>query len=67
MVSVLTTTLLLGAVLLAGGADRWQPFVSAVLIVHLPIALVEGVILGYTVGFLKRVKPEMLRVSCRHR
>jgi hypothetical protein len=27
---------------------------------HLPLAVVEGVILGFTVGFLARVKPEML-------
>jgi cobalt/nickel transport system permease protein len=62
VVSVLATTLLIGIVLLADAAERWQPFVSAVLVAHLPIALVEGAILGCTLGFLSRVKPEILRL-----
>jgi hypothetical protein len=60
VLSVLATTLLTGLVLLADGAERWGTFVSAVFVVHLPIALLEGLILGCTVGFLARVKPEML-------
>jgi cobalt/nickel transport system permease protein len=60
VLSVLATTLLAGLVLLADGADRWGTFVSAVFLAHLPIALLEGVILGCTVSFLARVKPEML-------
>jgi cobalt/nickel transport system permease protein len=60
MLSVLATVLLTGAVLLADGADRWGTFVSAVFIVHLPVALLEGLILGCMLGFLARVKPEML-------
>ena len=37
-------------------------------IAHLPFAVVEGLILGFVVGFLARVKPEMLgigRIGCR--
>jgi hypothetical protein len=30
------------------------------LIAHLPLAVLEGVVLGFTVGFLARVKPAML-------
>jgi cobalt/nickel transport system permease protein len=60
VISVLATTLLIGLVLLADGADQWSTFVSAVLLVHVPIALVEGLILGCTLSFLARVKPEML-------
>ena len=60
VLSVLATTLLTGGVLLADGADRWSTFVNAVFIIHLPIAFIEGVILGCTVSFLARVKPEML-------
>jgi cobalt/nickel transport system permease protein len=29
-------------------------------VVHLPLALIEGVVLGVTLGFLMRVKPDML-------
>ena len=29
---------------------------------HLPFAVIEGVILGFVVGFLARVKPEMLGI-----
>ena len=32
----------------------------AELIIHLPIAVIEGIVLGFTVGFLVRVKPELL-------
>jgi hypothetical protein len=29
-------------------------------VAHVPVAAVEGVVLGFTVGFLARVKPELL-------
>jgi hypothetical protein len=29
-------------------------------VAHLPIAVIEGIILGFTVGFLARVKPALL-------
>src|SRR5262249_11787711 len=58
--SVLLTVLLTGVVLLADGAERWSTFVKAVFVLHIPIALLEGVILGFTLAFLARVKPEML-------
>lgn len=60
--SVLGTVLLTGLVLLLDGREKWGPFVSLVLIAHLPLALLEGVILGTTVQFLARVKPEMLGI-----
>jgi cobalt/nickel transport system permease protein len=62
VLSVMATTFLTGLVLLVDGADRWSTIVSAILVVHLPIALVEGLILGCMLGFLARVKPEMLGV-----
>lgn len=58
--AVLGTTLLVGLILLADGAERWGTFASAVFLAHVPLALIEGLILGVTVGFLARVKPEML-------
>jgi cobalt/nickel transport system permease protein len=60
MLSVMATALLTGIVLLADGTNRWNTIVSALLVLHLPLALVEGLILGCTLSFLARVKPEML-------
>lgn len=58
--AVIATTLLTGLVLIANGIDRWSSFATVVFLAHLPLALLEGLILGTTVGFLARVKPEML-------
>lgn len=58
--AVVGTTLLIGLVLVADGAERWGTFASAVFVAHLPLAVLEGLILGVLVGFLARVKPEML-------
>lgn len=60
MTAVLATLALNAAVLLWGGAEDWHSIVLLVFVVHMPIAVVEGVILGFAVGFLARVKPEML-------
>jgi cobalt/nickel transport system permease protein len=49
-------------VLMAGGAAYWQMPAVVWVIVHLPIAVIEGVVLGFAVGFLARVKPEMLGI-----
>lgn len=59
--AVLATALLNCLVLLWGGQENWDTLAIAVFIVHLPIAVIEGVVLGFTVGFLVQVKPEMLR------
>ena len=48
-------------VLLWGGQEDWHSLALLTFVAHLPIAVVEGVVLGFTVGFLVRVKPEMLR------
>jgi cobalt/nickel transport system permease protein len=61
--AVLTTTLLLGTVLLLDGREQWGTFVSLVFLAHLPLALVEGLILGSMITFLARVKPQMLRLT----
>lgn len=58
--TVLLTVALNAGVLVLGGSDNWQTVAVLVLIVHLPLAVIEGVVLGFTVGFLARVKPEML-------
>jgi cobalt/nickel transport system permease protein len=56
-------TILLNCLTLAYGAEQpedLQKLALGLFIAHLPIALVEGVVLGFTMGFLVRVKPEML-------
>jgi cobalt/nickel transport system permease protein len=58
--SVAATALLNFLVLLFGGQDEWDALAYAVLFIHIPVALAEGIILGATVSFLARVKPEML-------
>jgi ABC-type Co2+ transport system permease subunit len=61
--SVLLTAGLNCLVLLAGGEKHWPTLPLMLVIAHLPFAVVEGMILGFVVGFLARVKPEMLRVA----
>jgi ABC-type Co2+ transport system permease subunit len=58
--SVLATASLNALVLAWGGHDDWHTLAVLVFAAHLPVAAVEGVVLGFTVGFLARVKPEML-------
>lgn len=60
MISVLATLLLQAAVLHWGGAEDWLLIVRVVFYSHLPIVVLEGVVLGFTVNYLARVKPEML-------
>jgi cobalt/nickel transport system permease protein len=59
--SVIATTVLSGMVLVWGGEEDWPSLVLVMLVPHLFIAAVEGVILGFTIGFLARVRPEMLQ------
>src|SRR5204863_4772864 len=59
-VSVLLTAALNCVVLLLGGETNWPIAPLFLVIAHLPFAVIEGVILGFVIGFLARVKPEML-------
>jgi ABC-type Co2+ transport system permease subunit len=61
--AVLMTAGLNCVVLLAGGETHWPIPPLVLVIAHLPFAVVEGVILGFVVGFLARVKPELLRLN----
>jgi cobalt/nickel transport system permease protein len=58
--AVLATILLHALVLVLGGGKDWSGVALLTFIIHLPLAVLEGAILGFTVGFLARVKPEML-------
>ena len=48
------------AVLILGGEQYWPVPPLVLLVAHLPIALFEGIVLGFTLGFLAKVKPELL-------
>lgn len=60
--SVLLTAALNSAVLIVAGVEDWRIIAAFVFASHVPIALIEGLIVGFTASFLKRVKPEMLEM-----
>src|SRR5262245_9350999 len=61
--AVLLTVGLNFAVLRAGGEQYW-PLPPLVLVVaHLPIAVFEGIVMGFTLGFLAKVKPELVGIA----
>jgi cobalt/nickel transport system permease protein len=61
--AVLATIALNTLVLIGGGAADWHTLALVTWLVHLPLAVVEGFILGCTVGFLAKVKPELLSLT----
>lgn len=58
--AVLATVGLNCVVLLAGGEQHWPVPPLVIVVAHLPIAVFEGIVLGFILGFLAKVKPEML-------
>ena len=58
--AVLATVSLNSLVLVLGGLEDYGALALFVFVVHLPLAVIEGIVLGFTVGFLARVKPEMI-------
>ena len=52
-------------VLLFGGKDDWRTLAELVLLAHLPVIVVEGLMLGVVVRYLEKVKPEMLGHATR--
>jgi cobalt/nickel transport system permease protein len=57
---VLATAALNATVLVVAGVEDWRIVAAIVFAAHIPIAFIEGFIVGFAVSFLKRVKPEML-------
>jgi cobalt/nickel transport system permease protein len=47
-------------VLLFGGKEDWSTLAKLVLLAHIPVVIVEGLMLGVIVSYLEKVKPEML-------
>ena len=64
-IAVLASVALNCAVLLYGGEQHWPVPPLVLVVVHLPIAVFEGIVLGFTLGFLAKVKPELLGLE-RH-
>ena len=47
-------------VLLLGGKEDWELLAKAVLLAHVPVMIVEAVLLGVLVSYLEKVKPALL-------
>jgi cobalt/nickel transport system permease protein len=47
-------------VLLFGGKEDWSTLAKLVLVAHIPVVIVEGLMLGVIVRYLEKVKPDML-------
>jgi cobalt/nickel transport system permease protein len=58
--AVAGTVLLNFYVLLVGGKEDWQVLARLVLLAHVPVVIIEGLMLGVLVRYLEKVKPEML-------
>ena len=58
--TVLLTVALNCLVLILGGEVDWTRTALVLLVLHLPIAVLEGIVVGFLVGFLARVKPALL-------
>jgi cobalt/nickel transport system permease protein len=62
-VAVFATLILNYLVLVFGGREEWEPLARVIFLAHAPIVVIEGIVSGFTVGFLVRVKPEMLGMT----
>jgi cobalt/nickel transport system permease protein len=62
-ITVLLTMLFNFLTLAFGTDDPWKSLALLTFVAHMPIAALEGLVLGFAVGFLARVKPEMLRIK----
>jgi len=58
--TVIVTAAINAAVLIFGGIEDWRIVAATMFGAYLVLAIVEGLILGLTAGFLLRVKPELL-------
>ena len=49
------------AVLLATGGEDFFGVAKLALVAHVPVFIIEGLVSAFTIGFLARVKPELLK------
>ena len=61
---VMTVTLEAGTLMMAGNAD-WKWIAGFVFLCHLPVALIEGMIVGFAVEAIATSRPELLDGACR--
>jgi len=57
--SVFLSSIFLGAALMFSEGDFFE-VASAVVAAHLPVMVIEGLVTGFCVSFLKKVRPELL-------
>jgi len=50
-------------VLLFGGKEDWSTLARLVLLAHVPVVVIEGLMLGVIVRYLEKVKPDMLAMT----
>jgi len=60
--SILISGILVALALSLSG-EAFIPVAKMVVIVHIPIMIIEGILTGFVILFLKRVQPELLRRS----
>lgn len=58
--AVLLTLLGNSLVLYFGGILNWAPLILITCVIHLPLAVLEGLAAGFLVGFLSRTRPDLL-------
>jgi cobalt/nickel transport system permease protein len=58
--TVLATIVLNYGVLVLGGETDWSVPAGILFLLHLPVAALEGIIVGFLVSFLGRVKPDLI-------
>ena len=51
------------AILLATGGEDFFGVAKIALLAHVPVVIIEGLVTAFTIGFLARVKPELLQSS----
>lgn len=57
--SILFSGLLVAFALTLSG-DKFVPLAKMIIIVHIPIMIIEGILTGFVILFLRKVKPELL-------
>ncbi len=60
LMGVLFTVFLHALVMIIGGVPNLGPIILITCLIHLPLAIVEGLAVGFMVNFLAKVKPELL-------
>jgi cobalt/nickel transport system permease protein len=62
--TVLLTSALTALVVARGGEEDWTNVAILLLAAHLPLALIEGMIVGFACSFLAKVRPDLLPGDC---